>query len=334
VTSVIQFIKKVEKNDLEIQKAPNFPTATPPQAQPHPTLNDNYSVKSGESDYLPEYYSEPSASNEDQALRATQYTYEDNSSNSSNDPLQDELKDYYENSDPNKTGQFRMTGQSDKNSINIAQKSGVRFETISNKDITIENQGSSLKKGQTNATKTTYAERFVINPTNPKEANSKDSLEVTGGGPNGTNGFIDKSSQGSQREYRTGGMAGGGKKERMNLTDKKSYGGKSKRGSGFEDGAVPIEIREEDIENSNSRSHIVRTTNQNSRHNSSQQQGQGSRNTSPEQNGRLKGRPGLKIRSPGLENLLIDFIKFEDKANYFGVRWPDEPVKKVVELCE
>jgi hypothetical protein len=35
-----------------------------------------------------------------------------------------------------------------------------------------------------------------------------------------------------------------------------------------------------------------------------------------------------------LENLLIDFIKFEDKANYFGVRWPNEPVKKVVELCE
>jgi hypothetical protein len=227
-----------------------------------------------------------------------------------------------------------MTGQSEKNSINIAQKSGVRFETISNKDITIENQSSSLKKGQTHATKTTYAERFVINPKNPKDANRRDSLEVTGVGPNGTNVFVDKSSQGSQREYRTGGMVGGGKKERMNLTDKKSSGGKSKRGSGFEDGAVPIEIREEDIENSNSTSNLVRTTNQNSRHNSSQREGLGSRNTSPRQNGGLGGKPGLKIRSPDLENLLIDFIKFEDKTNYFGVRWPDEPVKKVVELCE
>jgi hypothetical protein len=282
VTSVIQFIKKVEKNDLEIQQAPGFPTVTPPQAHPHPTPNDNDSVKSGESDYLPEYYSEPSASNENDALRVTQYTYGDDSSNSSNDPLQDELKDLYENSDKNMTGQFRMTGQSDKNSINIAQKSGVRFETISNKDITIENQRSALKNSQNPTTKTTYAERFVINSKNPKEANSRDSLEVVGGGPNGTNGFVDNSSQGSKGEYRGGvGVgAGGGKKERINL---------SNRGSGFEDGAVPIEIREEDIENSNSTSHLVYRTNQGSRHGSLQQQGQGSRNTSPGQNGKLIG---------------------------------------------
>jgi hypothetical protein len=280
VTSVIKFIKKVEKNDLEIQQAPGFPTVTPPQAQPHPTPNDNDSVKSGESDYLPEYYSESSASNEIDALRVTQYTYGDDSSNSSNDPLQDELKDLYQNSDKNMTGQFRMTGQSDKNSINIAQKSGVRFETISNKDITIENQRSALKKSQNPTTKTTYAERFVINSKNPKKANRRDSLEVVGGGPNGTNGFVDKSSQGSKGEYRGGVGAGGGKKERINL---------SKRGSGFEDGAVPIEIREEDIENSNSTSHPVYGTNQGSRYGSLQQQGQGSRNTSPGQNGKLIG---------------------------------------------
>jgi hypothetical protein len=282
VTSVIKFIKKVEKNDLEIQQAPGFPTVTPPQAHPHPTPNDNDSVKSGESDYLPEYYSEPSASNEIDALRVTQYTYGDDSSNSSNDPLQDELKDLYENSDKNMTGQFRMTGQSDKNSMNIAQKSGVRFETISNKDITIENQRSALKKSQNPTTKTTYAERFVINSKNPKEANRRDSLEVVGGGPNGTNGFVDKSSQGSKGEYRggVGAGAGKGKKERINL---------SKRGSGFEDGAVPIEIREEDIENSNSTSHLVYGTNQGSRYGSLQQQGQGSRNTSPGQNGKLIG---------------------------------------------